>query len=287
MNPPSEFGSRAGPHASNAVEQAEIEGLVMALKERYGYDFSHYARASFMRRVRHAMMEEGAPSVSALQAKLLRDPFVMRRFIAHLSVHVTSMFRDPEFYQTLRKLVIPWLRTYPFVRIWHAGCATGEEVYSMCVMLEEEGLYERCRIYATDLSEVVLHRARLATYPLSAVQKFTENYQRAGGNLEFSRYYTADQENAIIHERLRRNVLFSLHNLASDGSFNEFHLVCCRNVMIYFDETLQERVLSLFDGSLARGGYLALGRRETLNLSSLKHAYREMETGSRLYRKMR
>jgi chemotaxis protein methyltransferase CheR len=271
----------------SAVEHAEVEGLVMALRERYDYDFSHYARASFLRRVRHAMLEEQAPSVSALQAKLLRDPFVMRRFIAHLSVHVTAMFRDPEFYQTLRHHVIPWLRTYPFVRIWHAGCATGEEVYSMCIMLEEEGLYDRCRIYATDLSEVVLHRARMATYPLGSVQRYTENYQKSGGTLDFSRYYTADRENAIIHENLRRNVLFSLHNLASDGSFNEFHLVCCRNVMIYFDETLQERVLSLFDESLARGGYLALGRRETLNFSNLKHIYQEVETGSKLYRKMR
>lgn len=272
---------------SGAVEHAEVEGLVMALRERYGYDFGHYARASFLRRVRHAMAEEEVRSVSELQSKLLRDPFVMRRFIAHLSVHVTAMFRDPEFYQTLRKQVIPWLRTYPFVRIWHAGCATGEEVYSMCVMLEEEGLYDRCRIYATDLSEVVLHRARMATYPLGSVQRYTENYQKSGGKLDFSRYYTADRENAIIHESLRRNVLFSLHNLASDGSFNEFHLICCRNVMIYFDETLQERVLGLFDNSLARGGYLALGRRETLNFSSLKHTYQEVESGSRLYRKVR
>jgi len=272
---------------TNLVEHAEVEGMILALKQRYGYDFSHYARASFLRRVRHAMLEERALSVSALQDKLLRDPFVMRRFIAHLSVHVTSMFRDPEFYQSLRKLVIPWLRTYPFVRIWHAGCATGEEVYSMCILLEEEGIYDRCRIYATDLSEVVLHRARLATYPLDSVQRYTENYHKAGGALEFSRYYTADRENAIIRENLRRNVLFSLHNLASDGSFNEFHLVCCRNVMIYFDETLQGRVLTLFDGSVARGGYLALGRHETLNFSGLKDTYQEVQTGSKLYRKMR
>lgn len=271
---------------ASGVEQAEVEGLIAAIQQRYGYDFAHYARASFLRRVRHAMSEEQLTSVSALQSKLLRDPFMMRRFIAHLSVHVTSMFRDPDFYQTLRRLVIPWLRTYPFVRIWHAGCATGEEVYSMCIVLEEEGLYDRCRIYATDLSEVVLHRAQLATYPLGLVQRFTENYQKGGGRRDFSRYYTADQENAIIHEPLRRNVVFSLHNLASDGSFNEFHLVCCRNVLIYFDETLQERVLSLLDGSLARGGYLALGRRETLNLSSLKDRYQEVEPSSRLYRKM-
>lgn len=273
--------------ATGGVEQAEVEALVTAIVQRYGYDFSHYARASFLRRVRHALGEENVPSVSALQAKLLRDPFAMRRFLAHLSVHVTSMFRDPDFYQALRTHVIPWLRTFPFVRIWHAGCATGEEVYSMCILLEEEGLYDRCRLYATDLSEVVLHKARLATYPLSAVQRYTANYHKAGGSLEFSRYYTADQENAIIHERLRRNVVFSLHNLESDGSFNEFHLVCCRNVMIYFDDVLQARVIQLLDQSLARSGYLALGRRETLRFSSLDHEYTEIEGGVRIYRKGR
>lgn len=269
------------------VEQAEVEALVTAILQRYGYDFSHYARASFLRRVRHALAEEGVASVSELQARLLRDAFALRRFLAHLSVHVTSMFRDPDFYQMLRKNVIPWLRTYPFVRIWHAGCATGEEVYSMCILLEEEGIYDRCRIYATDLSEVVLHRARLATYPLASVQRYTTNYHKAGGNLEFSSYYTADQENAILHERLRKNVVFSLHNLASDGSFNEFHLVCCRNVMIYFDEVLQDRVLTLFDQSLARGGYLALGRRETLRFSAVDTAYTETEGGVKIYRKSR
>jgi chemotaxis protein methyltransferase CheR len=274
--------------ATTGVEQAEVEALVIAIMQRYGYDFSHYARASFLRRIRHAMAEEECPSVSALQAKLLRDPFVMRRFLAHLSVHVTAMFRDPEFYQALREHVIPWLRTYPFVRIWHAGCATGEEVYSMCVLLEEEGIYERCRIYATDLSEVILHKAKLATYPLTSVQRYTANYHRAGGNGDFSAYYTADSENALIHERLRKNVVFSLHNLASDGSFNEFHLVCCRNVMIYFDEVLRDRVLALFDQSLARGGYLALGRRETLSFTALgDDAYQEVSPGLKVYRKAR
>lgn len=269
------------------IEQAEVEALVTAIKQRYGYDFAHYARASFSRRIRHALEEEQVPSVSALQAKLLRDPLVMRRFLAHLSVHVTSMFRDPEFYQAVRKHVVPWLRTYPFVRIWHAGCATGEEVYSMAILLEEEGLYDRCRIYATDLSEVVLHSAKLATYPLAALQRYTESYHAAGGTRDFSSYYTADQEHALIHERLRRNVVFSLHNLASDGSFNEFHLICCRNVLIYFDEVLRDRVLSLFDASLARGGYLALGRRESLNFSVLGDTFQEATPNMKIYRKAR
>lgn len=269
------------------VELAEVEALMTAVRERYGYDFSHYARASFLRRVRHAMQEEQALGVSELQARILRDPLAMRRFLAHLSVHVTSMFRDPEFYRTLRTHVIPWLRTYPFIRIWHAGCATGEEVYSMAILLEEEGLYDRCRIYATDLSEVVLHRARLATYSLHHLQKYTANYHRAGGTKDFSSYYTADRENALIHERLRRNVVFSLHNLVSDGSFNEFHLICCRNVLIYFDEILRDRVLSLFDGSLARGGYLALGSRESLKFTVLDPMFQEVAPNLRVYRKPR
>jgi chemotaxis protein methyltransferase CheR len=273
---------------TTGVEQAEVEALVIAIMQRYGYDFSHYARASFQRRIRHAMAEEDCASVSALQAKLLRDPLVMRRFLAHLSVHVTAMFRDPEFYQALREHVIPWLRTYPFVRIWHAGCATGEEVYSMCVLLEEEGIYDRCRIYATDLSEVILHKAKLATYPLTSLQRYTANYHRAGGAGDFSAYYTADSENALLHERLRRNVVFSLHNLASDGSFNEFHLICCRNVLIYFDEVLRDRVLGLLDQSLARGGHLALGRRETLSFTALgEDAYQEVVPGLKVYRKGR
>jgi chemotaxis protein methyltransferase CheR len=269
------------------IEQAEVEALITAIRQRYGYDFEHYARASFSRRIRHAIQEEQVRSASELQAKLLRDPLVMRRFLAHLSVHVTSMFRDPEFYQAVRTHVVPWLRTYPFVRIWHAGCATGEEVYSMAILLEEEGLYDRCRIYATDLSEVVLHRAKLATYPLGAVQRYTENYHRAGGTKDFSSYYTADQEHALIHERLRRNVVFSLHNLASDGSFNEFHLICCRNVLIYFDEVLRDRVLNLFDESLSRGGYFALGRRESLNFTALGDTFQEVTPNMKIYRKGR
>lgn len=269
------------------VELAEVEALMTAIRERYGYDFSHYARASFLRRVRHAMCEEQVLGVSELQAKIVRDALAMRRFLAHLSVHVTSMFRDPEFYRTLRTQVIPWLRTYPFIRIWHAGCATGEEVYSMAILLEEEGLYDRCRIYATDLSEVVLHRARLATYSLQHLQKYTANYHRAGGSRDFSSYYTADRENALMHERLRRNVVFSLHNLVSDGSFNEFHLICCRNVLIYFDEVLRDRVLSLLDDSLVRGGYLALGSRESLTFTVVDPIFQEVVPSLKVFRKQR
>ena len=268
------------------VEDAEIEALTAALRERYGYDFSNYARQSFVRRVRYAMGEEAVDSVSALQRELLRDPMAMRRFLANLSVHVTAMFRDAEFYRVLRSLVIPWLRTYPFIRIWHAGCATGEEVYSMAILLEEEGIYDRCRIYATDLSEVILHRARLATYPLGVVQSYAGNYREAGGTRDFASYYTAGQQHALFHEKLRRNVVFSLHNLVSDGSFNEFHLVFCRNVMIYFDNILRDRVLALFRESLCRGGHLALGARESLNLTSVSDFFREIKPGSKIYRRL-
>ena len=268
------------------IEDVEIEALLGALVRRYGYDFRHYARASLRRRIRRAVDAESAPTVSALQAQLLRDPACMQRFVFQLSVHVSSMFRDPEFYKLLRTEVVPWLRTYPFVRIWHAGCATGEEVYSMAILLEEEGLADRCRVYATDISDLVLQRAKRGIYPLEAIRRYTQGYHRAGGSHDFSRYYTADSQNAIFHERLRRNVIFSLHNLVSDNSFNDFNVILCRNVLIYFDEPLRDRVLHLLDGSLVRGGFLAVGRKESLRFTPLQSRYVELGQDSRLYRRL-
>jgi chemotaxis protein methyltransferase CheR len=265
------------------VERAEVEALVAALRTRYGYDFEHYARASFERRVRQAVQNEGLDSISELTQRALRDEHTFGRFLTTLSVHVTTMFRDPELFRCVRERVIPWLRTFPFVRIWHAGCATGEEVYSMCVLLYEAGLYDRARIYATDLSEDVLLRARRATYPLRLVRRFTDDYRRSGGRADFSAYYTADHSHAMVRDFLRKNVIFAQHNLASDASFNEFHLVCCRNVLIYFDDVLKARALGLFQGSLVRGGYLALGRREPLG-GELGGAFDAADPELKLYR---
>lgn len=269
------------------VEFVELELLLSGIADFWGYDFRNYARASLRRRVREAMRKEGVATISALQDRVLHDPVALGRFVASISVHATSMFRDPEFYLALQKHMFPLLRTYPFVRIWHAGCASGEEVYSLAILLEEAGLYDRCRIYATDISMVLLERAMRGVVPLSHMKEYTKNYQLAGGKRAFSDYYAADSKNAILRERLRRNVVFSQHNLVSDGAFNEFHLVLCRNVMIYFDETLRERVVGLLHDSLVRFGVLGLGRKETLRYTPFYDRFEELAEDSKLFRRIR
>jgi chemotaxis protein methyltransferase CheR len=268
------------------LERLEIELLVTGLHRHWGYDFRHYAPASLRRRIRHAMKHEGVSTVSELQLRVLHDRGALDRFLRTLTVHVTSMFRDSDFYRTMRKHVVPQLRTYPFVRIWHAGCSTGEEVYSMAILLEEEGLYDRTRLYATDISETVLDRARRGIYPADLVRKYTEAYHRAGGTNEFSKYYIADGENAIMSSALRRNIVFSHHNLGSDSSFNEFNLILCRNVLIYFGNTLRDRAIQLLHDSLVRFGYLALGRKETLETTPLMGRFEPMQGDTRIYRRI-
>lgn len=269
------------------VEDLEIQLLLDGILHRYGYDFRHYAPASLRRRIRSIVEKEAVPSISALQERILREPATMARFITSLSVPVTAMFRDPSFYRALRSEVLPMLRTYPFVRIWHAGCSTGEEVYSLAIVLMEENLYDRCRIYATDLSDAMLQRATKGIYDLSRMRDYTHNYQLFGGQQDFSSYYTADHERVIFSPRLRKNIVFSQHNLVSDGPFNEFNLILCRNVMIYFDRTLRDQVLRLLDASLCRFGVMGIGRKETLEFSSIATRYSELPSRTRLYRKER
>jgi chemotaxis protein methyltransferase CheR len=264
----------------------EVDLLLTGVAERYGYDFRHYARASLTRRIRRAMQDAGVHSVSALQHLLLHDEASAMRFVASVSVHTTSMFRDPEVYRTLRQDVIPLLRTYPFVRIWHAGCSSGEEVYSLAILLEEHGLYDRCRVYATDISDVMLERARQGIFPLRAMQEYTRAYQRAGGTQDFSTYYLADHEHAVIRKPLRRQLIFSQHNLVCDWVFNEFQLIVCRNVLLYFDETLRARAHDLFDASLSRLGVLVLGKKESVRFTQHAEHYRELSEGSRVYRRL-
>jgi chemotaxis protein methyltransferase CheR len=267
------------------VEDLEIDLLLTAIVRRYGYDFRNYAPASLRRRVRNMQKLEGVRTISALQERLLRDTACMERFIANLSVSVTAMFRDPEFYRVLRSDVVPMLRTYPFVRVWHVGCATGEEVYSMAILLEEEGLYDRCRLYATDISDRALRRAAKGVFPLDRMKENTSNYLRSGGRQDFSGYYTADARSAIFRDSLRRNMIYSQHNLVSDGPFNEFNLVLCRNVLIYFDTTLRERVHELLHASLAPFGVLGLGVKETVNYTGVASRYRPLGGLSYLFRK--
>lgn len=269
------------------LEDIELSLLLTGIATRYGFDFRNYAQASLRRRVRHAVEQEGVSNITQLQERILRDPACMERFIANLSVHVTTMFRDPQFYCVFRARVVPMLRTYPFIRVWHAGCSTGEEVYSLAILLEEEGLYERCRLYATDISDRLLRRAATGVFPLTDMREHTLNYQRAGGTRDFSSYYHAHEGHVIFAESLRRNMVFSQHNLVSDSAFNEFQVILCRNVMIYFDATLQRRVHTLFYESLCRFGVLGVGRKETIDLIAQRNCYREIGDNARLFRKER
>lgn len=270
-----------------ALERVEIELLLEGVFRHYGFDFRSYAYASIRRRLWKRVDSEGLTSISELQALVLHDPSAMERLLLDLSISVTAMFRDPGFYQTFRSVVVPLLRTYPFIRIWHAGCSTGEEVYSTAILLEEEGLLERSRIYATDINDAVLKQARDGIFPLNRMQEYTENYIRAGGTRSFSEYYTAKYDGALFSPALTRNVVFSQHNLVTDRSFSEFNVIFCRNVLIYFDRDLQNRVHALFYESLVNFGVLALGSKESLRFSQYEPCYEKLDSRERLYRKVR
>jgi chemotaxis protein methyltransferase CheR len=269
------------------LEQIEIELLLEGIHRRYGFDFREYAPASLKRRLRRRMDGEKVETVSALQNLILHDPAVMERLLLDLSVNVTAMFRDPTFFFAFREKVIPALRTYPFSRLWVAGCSTGEEVYSLAILLAEEGLADRVRIYATDINEAVIETARLGVFPLDKMQEYTQNYIRAGGKKAFSEYYVARYDGARFARSLIDGVIFAQHNLASDAAFNEFQAILCRNVMIYFDRPLQEHVHRLFYESLATFGILALGQKETIKFSPHEASYEELDIAERLDRKIR
>jgi chemotaxis protein methyltransferase CheR len=267
-------------------EQIEIQLLLEGIYRIYGFDFRSYAFASIRRRLLHRMAEEGLTTLSGLQERVLHDSSCMERLLLDLTVNVTSMFRDPSFYLSFRQKVVPVLRTYPFVRIWHAGCSSGEEVYSMAILLREEGLYDSSRIYATDINEVMLRRAKEGIFPVAHMQEYTRNYLKAGGTRSFSEYYTAKYDGALFDPALTKNVVFSQHNLVTDHSFSEFHVVLCRNVMIYFDKGLQNRVHDLFHESLVTFGVLGLGNKETLRFTKFESSYEKIDARERLYRKV-
>lgn len=269
----------------NPLEVLEIQLLLEGVYRRYGFDFREYALSSLRRRIREIMKTEGVRTISALQERVLHDPASWQRFLLGISVNVTAMFRNPEFFRMLRTTVVPILKTQPFVRIWHAGCATGEEVYSLAIMLTEEGIYDRCRIYATDINEAVLRTGRSGIYPLDEVEGYEEAYRASGGIGSLGDYYTAKYEHAIIGSALKKNILFAQHNLVTDGGFNEFHLVLCRNVMIYFSKPLQDRVHRLLFSSLVSHGILGLGQRESLRYTPHEAEYEALGGGAVLFRK--
>ena len=271
--------------AHEARERLEIELLLEAIQRAYGYDFRGYALASLRRRLWHRVYGEGLATISGLQERLLHEPACMDRLLRDLSINVTEMFRDPSFHRALRAHVLPLLRTYPFIRVWNAGCSTGEEIYSVAIALHEEGLLERARIYATDIDEAALQRARAGAFPLERMQLYTENYQRAGGKNSFSAYYSAEGAVARFDPSLAAGTVFAQHNLVTDGSFNEFQLIVCRNVLIYFGAELQEKVLGLFGESMTRMGILALGRKESLRHSRHADEYEPLVEAEKIFRR--
>jgi chemotaxis protein methyltransferase CheR len=268
------------------VEAVELDLLADGIYEAYGFDFRLYSRPSFRRRIWRRVEAEGLTTITGLLERVLHDPSAMQRLVGDLSVNVSAMFRDPGFFRVFRAKVVPLLRTYPFLRVWNAGCATGEETLSVAILLKETGLYDRTRIYATDMNEATVNQARTRTYPIAKMREYTENYIEAGGTRSFSEYYVADGDRVIFHPSLADNIVFAKHNLATDRSFNEFHVIMCRNVMIYFNRELQEHVHKLLYESLTHFGVLGLGNRESTQFSGHEEAYEQLDETERLYRKV-
>jgi len=259
----------------------EIIGIML---DQYGYDFSDYSVASLSRRFeRFISMNEY--DLDKFRADLTEKPEVFSKFFHSLTVNVTEMFRDPPFYRELTTRVLPGLSSYPIIKIWHAGCASGEEPFSLAILLHEHQLLDRARIYATDLNPMNLDKAEKGILPASAMQDYTRNYISAGGQKQFSDYYTARYDHVMIDPAIRRNIIFSQHNLVTDHAFNEFQLICCRNVLIYFNKDLQQRVFRLFDNSLAPLGYITLGSKESMLFSDLKDRYETISLNNKIYRR--
>lgn len=263
----------------------ELKLLIEAIYLKYSYDFRDYAGASQKRRVLHAMTQLRCASVSELQAKVLHDPDAFMQLLQYLTIPTTEMFRDPAYFRALREHVVPFLKTYPSLKIWIAGCSTGEELYSMAILLKEEGLLERSIIYATDINPHSLEKAKKGIFSLERVRNYTANYQAAGGKQSFSDYYTAAYDGVLFDRSLCENVSFADHSLATDSVFSEMHLVCCRNVMIYFNPALQERALGLFYESLCHRGFLGLGSKESIDFSGYAKHFEPLVKSQRIYRK--
>ena len=259
------------------VKDEEIEYLIKDVYDLYGYDFSEYSRASFKRRVNRVCLIDRFTSFAELRYTLINEPEYLKRFIEEITVNVTEMFRDPYFFKALREKILPQLGTYPLIRVWVAGCSTGEEAYSMAILLKEANLYHKCLLYGTDLNPSVLESARAGVFPLQQMKLYSENYMLSGGKRDFSDYYTANYDSVVFDKGLKEKLILSTHNLVSDSSFNSFQLIICRNVLIYFDRGLQERVFRLFDNSLENLGFLALGAKETLRFSKLDKNYQQID----------
>lgn len=259
------------------IKDNEVEILIKDVYDLYGYDFSQYSRASFKRRINRICLIDKFTSFAELRYTVLNDAEYLKRFVEEITVNVTEMFRDPYFFKELRENILPQLGTYPLIRIWVAGCSTGEEAYSIAILLKEANLYHKSLIYGTDINPSVLEKARAGVFPLQQMKLYSENYMLSGGKEDFSKYYIANYDSVQFNKSLQEKLILSTHNLVSDTSFNSFQLIICRNVLIYFDKPLQERVFKLFDDSLENFGYLALGAKETLRFSGIYKDYQQVE----------
>jgi len=268
------------------IEDIEIQLLLEALYQRYHYDFRNYAQASVKRRLKQAREQMGFSSFSAIQESLLHDPAMLGRLLGYLTVQVSEMFRDPSYFRAIREKVVPHLRTYPSVKVWIAGCSSGEELYSFVILFREEGLEQRTLFYATDINQDALAKAETGIYDLDRIQLFTENHRKSGGKSSLSDYYSAAYGKASFDKSLRKRVVFSDHSLVTDAVFAEMHLVSCRNVLIYFDPVLQDRALGLFKDSLARRGFLGLGAKESLRFSDHAGSFTDCVREEKIYQKL-
>lgn len=267
------------------LEKSEAEELITRIMKVYGYDFSGYSRASLYRRIDRFLQNKQVSGIAQLQENILKSSEYFEHFLQEVTVNVTEMYRDPSFFKAVRKELLPILSTYPYIKIWDAGCSTGEELYSLCILLKEEGLLRKTRIYATDVNQKVLAQAKEGIYSLGFMREYTQNYHQSGGRQDFSEYYTARYGFAKFDQSLIENVIFYPHNLATDSSFNEFHLIICRNVMIYFNKELQEKVFDLFTNSLSSLGYLCLGKKESLSMTPVEGLFKVVDKNEKIYRK--
>jgi len=272
--------------STNENEKIEFDLLLQAIYQKYGYDFRDYAKASIRRRLRYRLSQSNLKTISEMQHELLNDKKFFDRLLLDLTINVTEMFRDPSFFKVLRENVISELKKQPFIKVWHAGCSSGEEIYSTAILLKENGMYESSLIYATDTNELVLDKAKSGIFPIEKMKDFTVNYRKAGGLASFADYYTARYDNAIMDNSLKKNIVFSNHNLVTDSVFGEMDLIMCRNVLIYFNRELQDRVFRLFRDSLRPGGFLCLGSKETVRFSSLSEDFENVIENEKIYRRI-
>jgi chemotaxis protein methyltransferase CheR len=271
--------------SENLLENQDIEIrlLIDAIYQKYGYDFRNYSQAHVKRRILNRFNISGMKNITEMIHESLYNHRFVDQILMDLSITVTEMYRDPSFYKAVREQVIPVLQSYPYIKIWHAGCASGEEVYSMAILMTESGLYQKSQIYATDFNPVIIRQAREGIYPVSRMKEFSINYQKSGGMESFSDYYTSNGDSARLLDSLRKNIVFATHNLVTDSVFAEVNLVVCRNVLIYFDRSLQDKVIDLFTDSLPDGGILALGSKENLQFSAHYHHFSPMVPDERIY----